>query len=77
MRRIAELQTHAAQMQEAIDLLQVRWLATRQEWNDAQAERLEQQYLQPLLPRIQSTLDAINRLDQFLMRLQRECEGYE
>ena len=74
MARIVDLQSHAAQLVDALEIYQERWQRVRAEWDDSRADHVERKYLEPLVPRIRSTLDAIGRLDHFLTGLQQEFE---
>lgn len=73
MARIAELRSPTTRLREALDVLQARWNATHDLWQDANAEAFEADYVSQIGPHVRSAIDAIDRMDQLLGRLERQC----
>lgn len=77
MARIVDLSTRAAQLVDSYDNMMMRWKDVLEHWHDSQSERLEQEHLLPIGPKVRATVEALQRLDEFLLRAQRDCENYE
>jgi hypothetical protein len=75
MPRVAELSSPTRRLREALDVLQARWLATRDVWQDANAEAFEADYVSHIAPHVRTAIDAIGRMDQLVVRLQRMCDS--
>jgi hypothetical protein len=72
--RIADLTTGAAKLSSAWKILQIRWEDTKEHWHDANYQRFEETYIDPLEPQIAATIEAIGRLAEVMARAERDCE---
>jgi hypothetical protein len=72
--RVADLHTGAARLHEALELLEDAWGAAKVHWDDGTSQNFQENHLDPIVPKIRATLDAVNRLAEVLARAQRECE---
>ena len=71
--RIADLNTGAAQLREALEALHRAWGETRQHWNDANSRHLEDNHLRAIDSDLASAFPAIEQLAGVLMQAEREC----
>ena len=71
--RIADLTTGTTQLRDALDMLQRAWLDTREKWNDANAQNVEENHLTPLGRDLASAFPAIEQLAAALDKAGREC----
>jgi hypothetical protein len=74
--RIADLNTGAAQLREALDALERAWSEARQHWNDANTRHLEENHLQVLRRELASAFPAIEQLSGVLAQAERDCEPW-
>lgn len=63
----------AALSRAAKDLL-AKWEIARSVWSDAQADAFERTCLVPLEEDVRSALGAMDHMDQFLQKVQHDCE---
>ena len=75
--KICDLSSGAGQLTRAANKLRERWADTKNHWNDENSRQLEEHHLQPLVPQIQMTLAALQRLAEVLERAERECEDHD
>ena len=54
--------------------LSQRWRETKSHWRDAKAAQFERQYLSELLVRVDKTVTVIEKLDEVLTRVRKDCE---
>jgi len=71
--KIADLNTGAGQLRDAIDVLQRAWSDARQQWNDANARNIGDNHLQPLCRELAPAFPAIEQLAAILDQAGREC----
>ena len=45
-------------------------------WDDDTNRKFQEEYLEPLNPKVRRLLDAVHRLAHVLARAQSECESY-
>ncbi len=57
--------------------LRVLWRHSREQWDDAVARAFEEQFWQPLEAAAVGTISALDRLEQVLLQVRRECGGSE
>jgi len=69
-----DLITPAGRIYHALDSLQSVWQNSSEAWNDAVSQRFAERQLEPMIPKIKIALDAIGRMDQLLIEVQRDCE---
>lgn len=75
--RIADLNSGAARLRDAAEVLAANWDDTRQFWRDANSRSLEETRLRPLADDVNAALAAIAHLSELLMQAQRHCESWE
>ena len=63
----------SVRLREALRTLRVKWESSQTDWNDAVRREFEERYLEPLEPRVQSTLNSMTNLMQVLAKAQQEC----
>ncbi len=54
--------------------LSQRWRETRNYWRDARSEQFERQYMSELIIRVEKTVTMIEKLDEVLSRVRKDCE---
>ena len=54
--------------------LVLEWQQTKNYWNDAKSQEFEHRYLVELFARVDKTVTVIEKLDEVLGRVRRECE---
>ena len=74
MAKIADMRSPATQLRDALEVLGLRWNDTREFWNDANSQSVEENFLKPLASELSTTMSAVERLAEVLARAQRECE---
>lgn len=62
----ADLITPSTRLQRATKKVQDKWLLTREAWKDNVSDRFQEKYLDPIVPQMQLTLNAIHELMQVL-----------
>jgi hypothetical protein len=50
------------------------WLETRESWQDAKRDEFEQQYLQVLFTNVDRSIAALERLEELLKKVRKDCE---
>ena len=51
-----------------------RWEETRTYWRDAKADEFQRQYLEELMIRVDKTVTVIEKLDDLLAKVRKDCE---
>lgn len=54
--------------------LWLNWHDTRNFWKDAKSEEFEKQYLEELFLGIDRTITAMEKLDELLAKVRKDCE---
>lgn len=72
--RIGDLTDGVTKLHEALNSLQVAWGEVQTGWDDANSRRFEEEYLEPIIPKLKLALDATSRLGDVLARAYRDCE---
>ena len=75
--RIADLNTGASQLRDAIDSLRQAWADAGTHWNDANSRNFEEQHLRPLASDLASAFPAIEQLASVLAQAGRECGPWD
>lgn len=52
----------------------LRWEDTKTHWRDARSAEFQSNYMQELFPRVNQATNAIEKLDELLNQIRRECE---
>ena len=67
-----DLDTSAAQLQSAMEDLQLAWHETNEQWQDPVSQKFCETHLEPLGPAIKQSLDAIGQMQQLVNQMQRD-----
>jgi hypothetical protein len=51
-----------------------RWQETKSHWKDAKSEQFERKYMDELIVRVEKTVTVIEKLDEVLTRVRKDCE---
>ncbi len=54
--------------------ISIRWAETRDHWRDAKSEEFDQRFIQELFPRVNRAAAAIEKLEELLKKIRKECE---
>ena len=54
--------------------LSLKWEDTKNYWRDAKAQEFERKYLQELFAGVDKTIGVVEKLDELLKRVQKDCE---
>ena len=54
--------------------LSLRWRETKNYWKDAKSDQFEHKYIDELLIRVERTVTVIEKLDEVLTRVRKDCE---
>ena len=54
--------------------LSLKWEDTKNYWRDAKAQEFENKYLQELFAGVDKTIGVVEKLDELLKRVQKDCE---
>ncbi|MBX7168328.1 MAG: hypothetical protein K1X74_18475 [Pirellulales bacterium] len=69
------LQDGRGRLIHAIRTLRLRWDATREDWDDAASRDFARLRLDPIVPKVASTLQAVERLAEVLNKAHEECKS--
>jgi len=68
-----DLSSGASKLALAYKQLELKWGAATDSWNDATAKAFHKDHIEPLMPEVKQTLEAIGRLAEVLSRAARDC----
>ena len=54
--------------------LSLRWMETKEHWHDAKSEEFDRRFMQELLPSVNKAATAIEKLEELLKKIRKECE---
>jgi hypothetical protein len=54
--------------------LSLRWHETKNYWKDSKSLEFEQRYMDDLLARVDKTVTVVEKLDQLLSKVRKDCE---
>jgi hypothetical protein len=54
--------------------LSMKWEDTKNYWRDAKAQEFERKYLQELFAGVDKTIGVVEKLDELLKKVQKDCE---
>ena len=54
--------------------LSIQWEETRNYWRDVKSQEFEHRYLEELFVRVDKTVTVIEKLDEVLEKVRRDCE---
>lgn len=69
-----DLETGAGRIRHALEELELAWAESTSQWNDEVSRAFAERHLEPLVPVVKTSLDAIGRMDTLLRSAQRDCE---
>ena len=68
----SDLNTPTMRLRRATKKLQDQWLEAKEFWDDVISERFQNRYLDPIVPQMQLTLNAISELSEVLAQAEIE-----
>lgn len=71
--RPGDLSTGVARLRDALETLETSWNETSQHWQDVNARRVEEEYLQNIVMSVKLAIESTQRMNDLLARAQREC----
>jgi hypothetical protein len=72
-----DLSGGAAKLALAMKQLDIKWNAATDSWNDSTAKTFHKDHLEPIMPEVKLTLEAIGRLAEVLSRAARDVADEE
>lgn len=54
--------------------LSLRWQETKNYWKDSKSQEFERRYMVELLARVDKTVTVIEKLDELLSKVRKDCE---
>lgn len=70
--RVCDLSSGASKLANALKQINLKWDAATETWNDTRAKAFHKENVDPLLPSVKETLDALGRLAEVLDRAARD-----
>lgn len=70
--RVSDLSGGAAKLANAVKQLNLKWEAAKETWDDARSRSYHETHIEPLVPAVKETLDALGRLAEVLDRACRD-----
>jgi len=67
-----DLPSGASKLALAYKQLEIKWHAATDSWHDATAKTFHKDHIEPLMPDVKQTLEAIGRLAEVLSRAARD-----
>ncbi len=68
------LTSNRAKLQRLTKDLTIRWERTTEEWNDPMSRRFQAEFLELLQRTVVASSEAMDSMNEVLMRAQRDCE---
>ena len=54
--------------------LHLRWMETKHYWRDSKSQEFESRFMDDLLARVDKTVTVVEKLDQVLSKVRKDCE---
>jgi hypothetical protein len=54
--------------------ISLRWVETRSHWRDVKSDEFNQRFMLELLPRVNKAVNAIEKLEELLKKVRKDCE---
>lgn len=70
--RVGDLSSGASKLANALKQINLKWDSATDGWHDARAKAFHKDHVEPLLPSVKETLDALGRLAEVLDRAARD-----
>jgi hypothetical protein len=77
--RVGDLSSGASKLANSLKQLNLQWDAATETWHDVRAKAFHKENVEPLLPSVKETLDALGRLAEVFDRAARDVsdsDGY-
>jgi hypothetical protein len=69
-----DLTTSASRIRHALENLEAVWQRSADQWDDVVSREFAERHLEPMIPKLKLTLDAIGRMQGLMSEVQRDCE---
>lgn len=63
----------SARLEDALNQLEMAWMATREHWHDSVSQKVEDDYLVPLHGQVRGMLDAVSKMSVIMRKAEQEC----
>ncbi|MEI6037740.1 MAG: hypothetical protein WCQ91_07450 [Planctomycetota bacterium] len=70
--RVGDLSSGASKMALSLKQLDLKWESAKDTWNDSTSKAFHKEHIEPLMPDVKETLEAIGRLAEVLARAARD-----
>lgn len=70
--KIGDLSSGASKLANALKQLGLKWESAKETWHDTRARAFHKDNVEPLVPAVKETLDALGRLAEVLDRAARD-----
>jgi uncharacterized protein YukE len=70
--RVGDLSSGASKLANALKQMNLKWDAATETWHDGRAKAFHKDNVEPLLPAVKETLDALGRLAEVFDRAARD-----
>jgi len=70
--RVGDISSGASKLANSLKQINLKWEAATDTWHDARAKAFHEDHVEPLLPSVKETLDALGRLAEVLDRAARD-----
>jgi len=67
------MQSSKAKIHHAFKELTVAWAEAREQWNDPASDHFRERFLDPLEARVRAAVGAIERMDEVMAKVKRDC----
>jgi hypothetical protein len=67
-----DLSSGASKMALALKQLDIKWESAKESWNDVTSKAFHKEHIEPLMPDVKQTLEAVGRLAEVLARAARD-----
>lgn len=67
------LNSARATLIDATKKLNARWSRIRDQWDDPASRRIDEQFIEPLEPKVRSVVSAMNSMAEKINAAEREC----
>jgi len=67
-----DLSSGASKMALALKQLDIKWESAKETWNDGTSKAFHKEHIEPLMPDVKQTLEAVGRLAEVLARAARD-----
>ena len=75
--KVADLSSGASKLANALKQLNIKWESAKDTWRDSRAKAFQKDNVEPLLPAVKETLDAVGRLAEVLDRAARDVSEHD